>query len=45
MIWSTTRKNTAAKADKARTRPVVTNVSRREGQVTFATSCRTSREN
>ena len=43
--WSTTRKNTAASADIASTRPVVTSVSLRVGQVTLETSWRTSRTN
>ena len=43
--WSVIKKNTAASADIANTSPVVISVSRRVGQVTLATSDRTSRTN
>ena len=45
MTWSATKKNSAASAAMANTRPVVTSVSLRDGQVTLATSLRTSRTN
>ena len=45
MTWSATKKNTAAAADSANTRPVVISVSLRDGHVTFATSARTSPRN
>jgi len=45
MIRSTTKKNRAASADIASTLSVVATSSLREGQVTLASSCRTSRTN
>src|SRR5262245_30534078 len=45
MIWSATRKNTEAIATITNTMAVVTTVSRRDGQVTFRASARTSFRN
>src|SRR6516162_3885866 len=45
MTWSATRKNMAAMATITKTMAVVTAVSRRLGQVTFAASARTSCKN
>ena len=45
MIWSTTKKNSAASADITSTLPVVAISSLRDGQVTLAISCRTWRMN
>src|SRR5215213_6285972 len=45
ITWSTTKKNSAASADIASTLSVVATVSLRVGQVTLASSCRTSRMN
>jgi hypothetical protein len=45
MTWSATRKNMEAMATITKTMAVVTAVSRRLGQVTFAASARTSCKN